>query len=282
MTTIPNIATVAVGKKYESKFGDGSDTPWLDNNPVLQKQIAENKWKRWDGVEGSAQTHLTWMYNEAKSLMSKERSNEFRHYGEKNNCTYYIHDELTASGDGYGLFKVEGVLKLEPKDMVAACFDFKTIAKADKTVVFMKFLKFYEKKEEDEPSSAAAYWCNAPGFPFYYRDGVDLTGYKKDDDGILWQFSVSAKGENFISMPGALDATDRYWAYRLEPNGDGTTNVTLICQTLLNGYMPKFLTNYLVCSVLIDYMQTITEVVEERKKSGKHQAFLKQMKLDKW
>lgn len=188
---------------------------------------------------------------------------------------------MTAMGEGFGLFKVEGTIPLEPRDIVAACFDFNTIAESDKTVVLMKFLKIYEQRgEEEEPFTAAAYWCNAPGFPFYYRDGVDLTGYKKDDDGIVWQFSVSAKGDNFISMPGSIDATDRYWAYKLKPNGDGTTNVTLLCQTLLNGWMPKSLTNYMVCSVLIDYMKTISDVIKKRKESGKHQEFLKLMKLE--
>lgn len=268
-----------MGRKFQKALCDGTGTPWLDENETLKKQIAENKWLRWDGTTGTAHEHMKWMLEQAKSLISEERQDEFREYGEKRGCKYFIHDELTKNGQGYGFFKLQGTLKLEPKDMVAACYDWDTLAESDKTVVLMKTLKIYQE-EEGGPFCAAVYWCNAPGFPFYYRDGLDLSGYAKDEDGTLWQIAVTAKGNDFRSMPGALSATDTYWAYKLEPNGDGTTKTTLICQTLLNGYIPKFLSNYMICSVLIDYMTTTEETVKKNKASGKHQELLDRLGLE--
>jgi len=273
------IPQVAVGAKYQKYHGEGS-TPWLDNNDTLHKQISENKWLRWDGVEGSAESHMDWMHEQAKSFMSDSRRDEYRAYGSKNGFNYYIHDELTAQGQGCGFFKLEGTLQLEPRDMVASMMDFSQLAESDKTVVLMKRLKTYRQEKNNERFVMAAYWCNDPGFPFYYRDSVDLTGYKKDEDGVLWQLAVSAKGNNFVSMPNALAATDRYWAYRLIPNGDGTTKMTLICQTVLNLMMPTLFVNHLMCSVLIDYAATTEKAIQKNKESGQHQKLLKYLQLE--
>jgi hypothetical protein len=272
------ILEVAVGKKFQKYYGDGKDTPWLDNNKSLQKHISENKWTRWDGVEGTAESHMDWIHKQAKSLMSDDRQDEFRPYGKKNGVNYSIHDKLTAEGNGYGFFKLEGTFKIEPKDMVACMFDFGRMVDMDDTIVMMKILKTYEQKNKSFVN--ASYWCNAPGFPFYYRDGLDLSGYKKDEDRVFWQFSVSAKGEDFESIPYGMAAQNRYWAYRLVPNGDGTTKVTLICQTELNGYIPKCLSNYIVCGVLSDYMTTAEESIRKNKESGVHQKLLKQLQLE--
>mmetsp|Transcript_29515 Transcript_29515/g.43141 ORF Transcript_29515/g.43141 Transcript_29515/m.43141 type:complete len:282 (-) Transcript_29515:452-1297(-) len=274
------LAETSVGEKFRSKLDNDLNTPWLDNNKTLQTQVSENKWLRWDGVVGTAHDHMDWMHQQAKSLMSEERKGEFREYGERNMCKYFIHDELTQEGDGYGFFKIEGTLQLEPKDLLACCFDFKEMPEIDATVVMMKVLKTYLGEKKGDPFCAAVYWANAPGFPFYYRDGVDLSGYKKDDDGTVWQLGVSAKGNDFVSIPGGISATDRYWAYKLEPQGNGTTNVTLICQTILNGWIPKFLNNYFVCSVLSDYMVNLENEVKKNKESGAHQKLLEQFELD--
>lgn len=273
------ILEVVVGKKFQKYLGDGSDTPWLDNNASLQKQIAENRWSRWDGVEGTAESHMDWIHQQAKSLMSEDRQDEFRPYGEKKGVKYSIHDKLTAEGNGYGFFKLEGTFAIEPRDMVACMFDFGMTAEMDETVVMMKHVKTYQKKKTG-PFVVAAYWCNAPGFPFHYRDSLDLSGYKKDENGVVWQFSVCAKGNDFESMPYSLAAQNRYWAYRLEPSGDGLTKVTLICQTELNGWIPKFVSNYVVCSVLIDYMTTAVDKIRKNKESGAHALLLKQLQLE--
>ena len=100
----------------------------------------------------------------------------------------------------------------------------------------------------------------------------------KDDDGTVWQVSTSIPS-GFTSQPGAMRAIDRYWAYKLEPNGDGTTKTTLICQTILNGWIPRFMCNRLMCSTLIDYMTTVVERLEQAKASGEHAKILEQMHI---
>eukprot|EP00548_Thalassiothrix_antarctica_P018307 CAMPEP_0194192874 /NCGR_PEP_ID=MMETSP0154-20130528/72449_1 /TAXON_ID=1049557 /ORGANISM="Thalassiothrix antarctica, Strain L6-D1" /LENGTH=136 /DNA_ID=CAMNT_0038916675 /DNA_START=29 /DNA_END=436 /DNA_ORIENTATION=+ len=128
--------TTVVGDRYKKSLGDNASgsTPWLENNEELQTQIKENKWMRWDGVEGTASEHLEWMHKQAVSLTSEERRNEFRPYGKRNGCSYYIHDELTSKANGYGFFKIEATLCLEPRDMVARSMDMEGLATIDKTV----------------------------------------------------------------------------------------------------------------------------------------------------
>lgn len=272
------LAPQCVGTKYVSRFGDGSSTPWLDGHPELQKRIEQNRFRRWDGVEATAQEHGQWVLEQTRSLTSASRHGEFRPYGSRNGCEYFIHDALTKDGEGSAFVKIQGRLKLEPRDMVAWMFDLPGLRDADETIVIMKVLGTYPGADVDDPFTSVIYWANAPGFPFAIRDNADISGFQKDDDGTVWQFSTSVPGD-VASQPGAIKGTDRYWGYKLAPVGDGTTDVTLVCQTLLHGYLPKFLANRMVCRVLIDYMTTIVSEVEKKKRTGEHAALISQLDL---
>lgn len=286
----PQIVSVAVGKKFQKYYGDGSKTSWLDEDPLLQKSIQKNQWIRWDGTPGSAQEHIHWMKEQAKSFMSEERHGEYRRYGQHKGVEYFIHDELTNAGKGYGFFKLVGTYDFEPKDLLACMFDFGLTVEMDSTVVLMKILSTYYQNDDTKnkgdtahnPFVTAAYWSNAPGFPFLYRDGVDLSGYLIDGDSTVWQLSTSIRAGEFQSDKNALTAENRYWAYKLEPireKGKIRTRTTLICQTLLNGCIPKILSNYMVCKVLIDYVAKTEEVIKRNKESGKHEILLKRLKF---
>lgn len=271
------LAAQCVGKKHAHRFKDGSSAPWLED-AALTARLAENRFRRWDGVEATAQAHGQWMLDQARSLTSAARHAEFRPYGTRNGCRYFIHDALTAAGEGSAFVKIEGRLALEPRDMVAWMFDLPGLRDADETIVLMKVLETYAGAEPDDPFTAVVYWANAPGFPFAVRDNVDVSGFHKDDDGTVWQFATSVPGD-VASQPGAIKGTDRYWAYKLVPRGDGTTDVTLVCQTLLHGNLPKFLANRMVSRVLIDYMTTIVSEVARKKRTGEHAALIAQLDL---
>ncbi|CAJ1950834.1 unnamed protein product [Cylindrotheca closterium] len=295
----PQIVSVAVGRKFQKSYGDGSSTPWLDDDPLLQQQIQKNQWIRWDGTQATAQQHMYWMKEQAQSFMSDERHGEYRRYAEHKGVEYFIHDELTKAGKGYGFFKLVGTFDFEPKDLVACMFDFDLTVEMDDTVILMKNLKtYYQNNKQEEtnrvhnPFVNASYWSNAPGFPFLYRDGVDLSGYLVDDDttsgdddigSTVWQLSMSIRAGDFQSCPYGLAAENRYWAYKLEPireKGKVRTRTTLVCQTLLNGCIPKILSNHIVCKVLIDYVASADEVIKKNKKTGKHTELLKRLQLD--
>lgn len=272
-----------MGKRFLSRFGeDGSKSvEFLDNNVELNKRARDNQWIRWDGVEASAQEHGKWVLEKLRSLTSPEEHGKFRHYGSKKGCKYYIHDEESKKAGGYGLFKIEANLKLEPRDLLAFVFDMEQMKEHDSTIVLYKVVAKYLGEKEGDPFALAVYWSNNPGFPFQHRDGIDLTTYSTDDDGTMWQMSVSLTGgDYFRSQKGGFEATDRIFGYKLMPQEDGTTNVTLICQTVLGGYIPVFLSNYFVCGVLIDYMKTADASIHARKGTGEHQKLLNRLELD--
>jgi hypothetical protein len=114
---------------------------------------------------------------------------------------------------------------------------------------------------------------------FNLRDGLDLTRYKKDEDGTVWQFLAAMSGDYFVSQPKEVTSIGQYFLHKLEPNGNGATKMTVICQIILNGWIPKFLSNMIICNVLIDYMATIEDQVKEQKASGEHQELMSQLKL---
>lgn len=279
---------VVVGRAYQRTFGsDGSKgVEFLDENTELQRRLADNQWIRWDGVEGTAEEHGDWALERMKYWLHPDQDQAFRYYGTKQGCTYYINDEETKAAGGYGFFKIEATLELEPKDLLAIVMDMEAVGKEDKSVVMNKVLSTYRGPKKGDPFSAVVYWANYPGFPFLIRDGIDLTTYRRDEDGeTMWQMSTSLTGgDYFQSMPGGMEATDRLFGYKLTPvvttEGTKQTKVIMICQTVLNGYIPKSLSNYMVCRVLIDYVKSVERAVKERKEDGTHQAMLKQLELD--
>ena len=90
----------------------------------------------------------------------------------------------------------------------------------------------------------------------------------------------------------SIHATDRYFAYKLEYNKKNDKpnkklKITIISQTVLNGWLPNFLSNYMVCNVLIDYISTIITTIQKRKSKtiksdnyNEHEQMINQLKLN--
>lgn len=301
------IASFAVGKKYTGRYPEAPAAPWLDSLPSWRTCLSSNTWKRWDGTVATAQEHMYWMREQAKALFD-DQNDEFRPYGKHRGCTYYIHDGLTQAGDGYGCFKIHGpvLANVQPRDVLRLCFDMPQIIELDPTCVFYKLMKAYPLTLGDKTSYVhPVYWCNDPGFPFYYRNGIDLTGFMpdtddevKDDDNekyvgnkgdasdssVIWQLGVGVTLDDWVTPPGTVKATDRYWAYRLSPTPDGTgTQVSILCQCCLNGWIPKILSNYFVCQVLIDSLARMERQVHKWKideeAKQQHEIRLQQLQL---
>ena len=278
----------AIKSTYRHRFDSEGSSPWLDNNEHLQECLSQNQWKRWDGTVGTAREHMEWTKRQVQSFFSKERQCEFREWGKYDGCQFYIHDKLTNEGDGFGLFKIEGrTYDVEPKDVLRKVFDVHNIVEHGSTCVYYKMLKTFAGTNRGDPYCSAVYWSEAPGFPFYYRDGIDLTGYLKDDndddDGTIWQLGVGVDIDNFESQPGSIQAVDRYWAYRLQPiEGGKKTKVSIICQSCLNGWIPKFLSNKYVCQVLVEYLPKMEADIQKLKKEDPegYQTKLKELELD--
>jgi hypothetical protein len=138
--------------------------------------------RRWDGEMGNYKTHLDWMYEHAK-IYADPAKQGFRHYGEHSGIVYEIDDALTAAAGGDGYFRLSGELDISPELLIAQVMDARSLGEMDPTVMYMHFLHRYA----EDPRSRLCLWIAAPGFPFEWRMGLDLTTWRVDADGVFWQ-----------------------------------------------------------------------------------------------
>ena len=165
--------------------------------------------RRWDGELGNFQTHLNWMLEHAKSYTDVHKKG-FRHYGQHNGITYEIEDELTKSGGGEGYFRLSGEVDISPELVIAQVMDAQSLGELDPTVMYMNFLHRYTT----DRNSRLCLWIAAPGFPFQWRMGLDLTTWKVDENGTYWQVNdTMALGTSiphcFLNMLVCLISTRR-------------------------------------------------------------------------
>mgnify|MGYP003386937695 CR=1 FL=1 len=241
----------------------------LKLDSVTSKLSDDYQLKRWDGELGNYTTHLDWMYQHAKEYTSVDKEG-FRPWGEDHGVKYEIHDDLTQAGGGDGYFRLNGEVDIPPELLIAQVLDAQSIGKLDPTVMYMNMLHTYGDKK-----SKLCLWIAAPGFPFNWRMGLDLTTWRKDDTGVYWQLSLSVPTELHEQPDIGIHSIDRYWAYRLEPlDGGKRTRLTLLCQTSLFGWMPQFLVNMKVGEVLSDYVRKVESNGKELEATQTAQALM--------
>lgn len=224
----------------------------LNLDSVTSKLSDDYQLRRWDGQLGNYTTHLDWMYTHAQEYSDPQKDG-FRPWGKAHDVVYEIHDGLTKAGGGDGYFRLSAEVDISPQLLIAQVLDAQSIGKLDPTVMYMNMLHTY-----GDLKSRLCLWIAAPGFPFSWRMGLDLTTWRRDEHGNYWQLSLSVPSELDEQPNVAIHSVNRYWAYKLEPLDDGKrTKLTLLCQTSLFGWMPQFLVNMKVGEVLADYVRKV-------------------------
>jgi hypothetical protein len=262
--------------KSEQCSGDVFVRPGLERklsalklNSVTSKLSDDYQLRRWTGDTGNYETHLDWMHEHAKEYTRPDKDG-FRPWGEAHGVKYEIHDEMTKTGGGDGYFRLSGEVDISPQLLIAQVLDAQSIGRLDPTVVYMNMMHTY-----GDGRSRMCLWMAAPGFPFDWRMGLDLTSWRVDSEGVYWQLSLSVPTELDEQPNVALHSIDRYWAYRLEPLDAGRrSKLTLLCQTSLFGWMPQFLVNMKVGEVLADYVRKVEETGLELVASGAAEGLL--------
>mmetsp|Transcript_20927 Transcript_20927/g.37069 ORF Transcript_20927/g.37069 Transcript_20927/m.37069 type:complete len:297 (+) Transcript_20927:79-969(+) len=209
---------------------------------------------RWDGVEGTAAEHIAWMLEQAQTLTHPDCQG-FEGKTDYRGIKYEMHTNKTREAGGSGFFRLSGKIDLTPETVVALAMSMTAMSGTDETVLLLDTLYEYSDKK-----TALVQWVNEAGFPFHWRDGVDVSSWTRDENGVYWQVAVSVASDIADFASGSVRAENMYWGYRLEPLNDGTqTKVVLISQTALNGWMPKWLVNMMLGKVLSDYIRTLEE-----------------------
>lgn len=222
----------------------------------------------WDGSKRTGPEHLEWMLQHLKQHVQKTAPG-FRNIGHTGGASYEIHDELTAKGDGYGYFRLNCTVNVSPAMFTAVVMNPLSIAAIDPTLRYMTF----DACAYPDGRTWLVYWRAKPPAPLLWDlDGFDLSTYKVDTDGTIWQYSVSVPHE-ISEAKTAIRAVNMYWGYKLVPvNGGQQTQLTLVCQSALNNAVPKWLGNKFVCQVLADYVRGVERAVGLWTASGKMQA----------
>lgn len=131
---------------------------------LASKQSDEYMLRRWDGVLGTFDTHLDWMYQHARRFTDPGTPG-FRGYGTHSGIQYEINDELTKIGGGDGYFRLSGEIDIPPEGLIAQVMDSDALGELDPTVMYLNFLHRYSA----DPRSRMCLWIAAPGFPFQWR-----------------------------------------------------------------------------------------------------------------
>jgi hypothetical protein len=220
---------------------------------------------RWDGKKGTAREILLDTLSIVKTAVNETPDQGWISLGTSstNGIEYSYHDERTKQGNGNRFFKlVSPILKgISPQLMIAAMMDPHAVGAIDHTVRNTRMLK----KMPDGKTFIYQVVAEAGPRPIFSdRDDVGLTGWEKDQDGTYWQMSCSLPGL-MGTISGGLRIWTMVWGYRFEnlppqqSDGSPCTRVTLISQTEIFGWLPKFLVNSMVYKVLADYIVTAQE-----------------------
>ncbi|GBG34293.1 Hypothetical Protein FCC1311_105162 [Hondaea fermentalgiana] len=283
-------ATVCCSPGYDVYFEDGEDgeTGIGPIERALKPKCRDDAvFKRWDGVEATAKDHLDWMRDHAREFADPDKAG-FVPQGVKDGVVFEIHPEMTRQGNGNGYFRVSGEVDISPELVVALALDAETLIAEDKTMRYVKMIHSFG----DSGQTHLGFWVAAPGLPFNmqdpidmytlvpfaWRDSADLSGWRRDADGTLWQIATSLPDEiptfkpkrGTCWKPSSIRAETRYWAYKLEPlDGGKRTKVTLLCQTQLNGFIFGALVNPVVGQVMAAYIRDFEKVGLRKMREGK-------------
>ena len=258
-------------------FRDGYPHLRNETRAVLDGLTIGRTLTLWDGTKRTPSGHMQWLHDHVR-WHTEPALGGFRRTGEHAGVVYEMHDALTAKGDGAGYFRLTTELDVPADAFVSLLLHAPTLAAMDETVRAMDFAG-----TGSDGQTWLVYWRAAVGFPFWDVDGIDLTGWRRDEeDGTLWQISVSTPEE----APHAATASrgwDLFWGYKLVPIGeDGErTRMTLLCQTDLRNYVPKFLANSKIGEVLADYVRKAETTTKEYLADGRAQKLMVRFGLAK-
>lgn len=223
---------------------------------------------RWDGQRGSSRELMANALATIKTFANDKKP--WVDLGRKHGVHFEYHTEMTVKGNGNRFFRLRAVCKVPPQLFCVAVLEPTIIGNIDATVRHVRVLKNFE----DGKSRLVALVAAAGPRPLFLdRDECALTGYSKDEDGVYWQYSCTCPS-HLPSVKSAVRDHTMYWGYKLEPfpspTGDGKTHtrVTLISQTEIFGWLPKFIVNRAIPTVLSDYIGSVEAHLLEMIKRG--------------
>ena len=138
-------------------------------------------------------------------------------------------------------FRLTAHLECGPDALLSTLLEPELIGKLDPTTLCLRTLAVLE--DGRDAGAALCHTVAKTGFPFRHRDFVDVTAWKRLPDGTVLQAARSCPTAAASLAPTAVRGVVEEWAYVLAPAAAGGTDLTLVSQTDLAGYMPTAVTN---------------------------------------
>jgi hypothetical protein len=241
-----------VAKGHEAHVAQARLLPLINHT---SHQTGDPVLTRWDGMRGTPQELLGDMLLHVRDAV---QASGFVPMGTHKGVKYEYSPTRTDKGFGNRYFRLSGELAIPPNLYVAALMHPTEVGACDATLRMNRVLKDFQDNKTRLFHLIAE---TGPRPLFADRDDCALSSYHEDQaNGTWWQFSTSCPS-HVASYSNTIRLWTMYWGYKLEPftasNGKTHTRFTLVSQTELNGYLPKFLVNRMVPPVLSDYVRTL-------------------------
>jgi len=217
----------------------------------------------WSGSRGAAKPLLDETWRAVREAASEGADAGWVALGQHAGATLEYHPERTARFAGNRFFRLQRRLAIAPEAVVGALLDAKTIVELDATVRYCSNIAEFEATPDSHTRLVTVCASAGPRPLFVDRDDLDLTGWRRDADGTLWQASVTVP-HHLASVSTAVRNHTQVWGYRLKAVRVGSethTDATLVSMTEIFGWLPKVLVHAIITRVLADYLATLERVV---------------------
>lgn len=213
---------------------------------------------QWDGTKGTFSELMDRML-----AIVKQSCNETEHWvklGVTHGITREYHPARTAQGNGNRYFRYTGLLKTPPQLLCASLLEPQALGEIDTSLRHARVLA----NLPDGRCRVVTVCAEAGPRPLFYdRDDCNLTTYYPPtaEDPCWYQVSVTIPS-HLPSVSTAVRNHTMVWGYRFRPviADDGSkvySQTTLISQTEIFGWIPKFSVNMMVSPILSEYLRKL-------------------------
>lgn len=240
--------------------------------PLKNITSVHGKYTRWDGKVGTVEELNAIAFQEIKQAAEEPEGGSWISLGPHHGVSREYHQDRTVAGGGNRFFRFRGILKVPPQLVICAMFEPSICGNLDRTVRHIRpIVDFPDGRSRLTYTLAEA----GPRPLFLDRDSCTISTFippATSNNGTWWQISYEIPS-HLSSIPGAVRTHTMYWGYKLEPfidpeSGNTFTRATLISQTKIFGWMPIFIVNQFIPTVLSDYMVHINDYLVEFSKRG--------------
>ena len=187
---------------------------------------------------------------------------------ESDGIVYERNPSLEKEGNAF--FRLVADLKIPADLAVAMLLDAQKIGCKDYALATVQFFHTFPDEQ-----SFVVYSIAPPGGPIAWRDYVDFSSWRREEDGSLLQGATSCCSKEVPVFDGAIRGTMLIFGYHFKPTVGGV-KASLVAQTAANGCLPSSLSNSFFSFFLTFYLRNLEQTGLDMIKAGTAEKFVSQ------